>query len=91
MRMKHVAFIKIPFKYSMQIDPEKFEGEINDFFDIGKKVPDIFIDGHKLREEYYRREKRLKEISNCYSCEILQFRAFFIEKLLENIKFTIDV
>lgn len=70
----------------MILDPLKFESEIKDFFDTSKSVPNIFIDGEKLRTEYFQREARLKEISNCFGCELVQFRAYFIEKLLENIK-----
>ena len=70
----------------MVLDPLKFETEIKDFFDTSKKVPSIFIDGDNLRKEYFERESRLKEISNCFGCELIQFRAYFIEKLLENIK-----
>lgn len=75
----------------MQIDPKKFEAEIKDFFDLTKDVPNIFINGKELRKDYFKREERLKEISNCFGCELLQFRAYYIEKLLENLNLTIDV
>jgi hypothetical protein len=71
---------------SIVLDPKAYENEINQFFDETKDVPNIFKNGKKLREEYYKRETFLRKISNCSGCEIVQFRAFFILKLLENIK-----
>jgi len=75
----------------MQIDPLKFQEEINQFFDFSKQVPEIFKDGIKLREEYIKRENYLKKISLCFACEVLQFRAFFIDKLIKNLDISVNV
>jgi len=75
----------------MEIDPLKFKEEINQFFDFEKDVPFIFKDGKKLRDEYIEREKYLKKISPCFVCEIIQFRAYFIDKLLKNLNLEVNV
>lgn len=68
------------------VDPKQYEDEIKQFFNFDKPVPRIFKNGKKLREDYLAREEFLKKISLCNGCELVQFRAFFITQLLENVK-----
>jgi hypothetical protein len=68
------------------LDPRAYQKEINGFFDKTKSVPSLFKDGNNLRDEYFTREEFLRKISNCSGCEVVQFRAFFIQKLLDNIE-----
>lgn len=70
---------------NLAVNPEAYRNEINQFFDIEKPVPSVFKNGQALREEYFKRESFLKKISDCPSCDILHFRAFFITKLLDNL------
>jgi len=63
-----------------------YEAEIKQFFNLEKPVPKIFKNGKKLREDYVAREEFLKKISLCNGCELVQFRAYFITQLLDNIK-----
>jgi hypothetical protein len=69
-----------------ELDPVAYTNEINQFFDQTVPVPVIFSNGNELRREYFEREEYLKKISNCNGCETIQFRAYFILKLMESIK-----
>lgn len=68
------------------INPEFYQDDIFQFFDYDKPAPKIFKNVEKLREEVIRREKFIHERSVCVSCDIVQFRAYFIEtNLIPNI------
>ena len=88
MKRSVLAFLQVYGKYSMktELDPVAYTNEINQFFDNTKPVPDIFSNGNELRKEYFERENYLKKISNCNGCETVQFRAYFILKLIDSIK-----
>ena len=71
------------------LNPEYYKNEINSFFDFDNPAPAIFNDANILRKECKEREKFIRAKSQCISCDILQFRAFFIQnKLLPSIKDT---
>jgi len=71
----------------MNHDLDYYREYILQFFDFNKPVPTIFKNAAKLRKEYIAREQVIREKSLCVGCDIVQFRAFFIENnLLPNIK-----
>lgn len=72
--------------FMSDIDPKLYESEIKQFFNFDKPVPRVFKNGKKLREDYIKREEFLKKVSLCNGCELVQFRAYFISELLNNIK-----
>ena len=67
-------------------NPEYYKNEINAFFDFDKPAPDIFTNAEELRNEVKQREKFIREKSLCATCDIVNFRAYFIQnKLLPSI------
>lgn len=69
------------------LNAEYYKNEIIGFFDFDKPAPVIFDNAESLREEVKTREAFIREKSLCISCDILQFRAYFIQnKLLPSIK-----
>ena len=64
---------------------DKYDSEINDFFDYSKPVPSIFKNGEYLREDYKKRAETIIKRNNCLDCELNYFKAHYIEILANNI------
>lgn len=65
---------------------DKYDSEIADFFDLNKPVPDVFVNGEALREDYKTRSEKIIKRNNCVDCELNYFKAHYIEILVANLK-----
>ena len=65
---------------------DKFDNEIADFFDFDKPVPDVFVNGEALREDFKSRAEKIVKRNNCVDCELNYFKAHYIEILVANLK-----
>jgi hypothetical protein len=54
---------------------------INDFFNFNKKCPDAIKNCHQLRSEYIITLERLKSKPGCKTCDIQEYKNYFINKL----------
>ena len=69
------------------LNPEYYKDEINGFFDFDKPAPVIFSNADALRKDCQKRENFIRSRSQCIPCDIVQFRAYFIQNnLLPSIK-----
>lgn len=74
---------KIELDLSAKID--RYNNEIEEFFDYSKPVPSIFKNGEFLREDYKKRSEVILKRNNCINCELNYFKAHYIEILVNSI------
>jgi hypothetical protein len=65
---------------------DNYNNEIADFFDFSKPVPNVFLNGETLREDFKRRAEKIAKRNNCVDCELNYFKAHYIEILVAHIK-----